>query len=416
MNSGKLKYFPQVGNAGVRAASMGGKIVFIGALSVNQQLTDIANYNYIQTVTTFLIVVSGVELYNVTNRMLIQKNDGNFAAELAILGVGTLISIFAIFAFFERGIIALPLLIALLVSEHLSQEIFRKLVFVNRQIIASLVVFLKSGIWAYGLSYLFIFQDMAVTLNTIILVWAVFSMLSVVFGLVFLLKDDRIRSYIANAEPFKCLSSSKLLVSAVATYFVVNVFSRLPLAIDKIIAREWFDLDVVGIYAVLTTVIFGSFSIFEALIISYKTPQFLHAKDNRPGMAQLLKSYVISSGVFWIVVGAALYLVIFKLYLLGVDYSGFETTYFFLLLGIVSLSTGLGPHLYLYASAKDFTVASLNLVFPVVFLICLGLLVLADIPGKLEILPLCFCVSYLIQGLLRSIFAWKLYKAPDVSP
>lgn len=71
----------------------------------------------------------------------------------------------------------------LVVVEHLGQEIFRVLVTCFRPVFATVVLFVRTGLWVFVFLWVMEFVDHTAPLEKLLLIWLCFSALSVVLGL-----------------------------------------------------------------------------------------------------------------------------------------------------------------------------------------------------------------------------------------
>jgi|TARA_R100000049_G_C1943306_1_gene87808 hypothetical protein len=387
---------------------MFGKLLLVGALSRYGYLEEVANYNYVQSVVAFLVISSGMEAYQIINRDIIHKSGTRFLSEVTIFFIGYLLSGAMIFIFVDGNILSLFWLFPLMVFEHLSQDLFRKLIFFRLQVNASIVLFVRSGLWAYIVSCLIFFDIYNFSFHEIIFIWSASSFLSVILAAYFMSKNEVFLAYAGKLSVKGVFGGALRIIYLSIPYFVMGVFSRIPLVSDKVIIREWVDIETVGIYAIIVTMCYGVFSIFESLVVSYKIPEFINNVDNLDRIRKEVFSYVVSAFVVYFFALVFFELFLFEFKFLGDKISMYREAFYITFLGVVVLSLGIGPHLYIYALAHDKAVVFMSLLFPFTYGGCLYVFSKLGVFSYFNTLPYCFLVAYAVQALSRFCYFAKL--------
>lgn len=380
---------------------MFGKFALVAALSRNGRLELIADYNYIQSLVSFAIIVAGLEVYNLTNRSMIVDDGSNVLAEIILLTIGAALAIVIMFCMTEPRIAPNWIIFILLISEQISQDLFRKLTILRLQINASIVLFVRTGLWAYLVATIELANIWTFSLSDIVVIWFGFSMLSIVVAIFSINKSSAFRKYVSGLRFFGVFADSYYIARYAMLFFISGAIARLPLVLDKIVIREWVTLDVVGVYAVLSTISLGTLSIFESLIVSYKLPQLLRVRDDRDSVVKVIRSFFKSTILLYFFAFAAIWICIYQFEAFGAELKGYTSTLILNFVGIFILSMGIGPHLYLYAMGKDFCVSVLAISHPVMFFAMLLIYAPVAEVDSINILPICFLVSYSCQTVLR---------------
>ena len=380
---------------------MFGKFGLIATLSRNGQLELVADYNYIQTLVSFAIIVAGLEVYNLTNRSMANKEASNILAEIILLAIGAFISIALLIHVTEPGIASIWLISILLLSEQVSHDLFRKLAILRLQIKASIVLFARTGLWAYLIVAIELTNVWSFSLSGILGMWLGSSLLSIMIALVFIRKSTAFRIYASGWSFADVWRDVYHIARYTMLFFASGTISRLPHVVDKIAIREWVSLDVVGVYAVLTTISLGMQSIFESMIVTYKLPQFLQNCNYKARTVKVIRSFFMSTVLLYLFGFIAIWISIYQFTAFGPKLSAYPSTLILIYIGIFIQSIGIGPHLYFYANGKDLIVTALTISHPVIFFATMAIYAPVAQGDPVNIIPKCFLISYTCQAVLR---------------
>ena len=140
-------------------------------------------------ISTFIL---GFDFYNFTSREILKENAKTvgyyFTNQLAFHLVVYILIIPLTYFVFISGIIHsnyLWLFVLILISEHLSQELYRLLIILNKSVAATTLLFLRSGIWVLFLYFFWTQSILAVNIHSILLLWLLGAISSVLLGFKF---------------------------------------------------------------------------------------------------------------------------------------------------------------------------------------------------------------------------------------
>ena len=140
-------------------------------------------------ISTFIL---GFDFYNFTSREILKENAKSvsyyFINQLAFHLVVYVLIIPLTFFVFISGIIHsnyLWLFVLILISEHLSQELYRLLIILNKSVAATTLLFLRSGLWVFFLYFFWNQNILTVNINSILLLWLLGAMSSTLLGFKF---------------------------------------------------------------------------------------------------------------------------------------------------------------------------------------------------------------------------------------
>jgi O-antigen/teichoic acid export membrane protein len=175
------------------------------------------------------------------------------------------------------------LLFFLTITEHLSQELFRIYIAIEKVTLANTLFFLRTGTWSWAISlYLIFIGNSNVTLINILIIWLLFSFISVIIGIIFI---PNIKSF--NKEKI----DKKIIIQGTKVallMFVSTIFLKITEYSDRYFINYFLGKKELGIYAfyyqisnIINVVIF-------TLYISYAYPKILKSVYNSD-LAELKK-------------------------------------------------------------------------------------------------------------------------------
>ena len=178
-------------NLGFRAITI--FLKFILSIIVIKELSvdDYGLLGLFQSSIVILTFVLGFDFYNYSSRELISNAKNKFFILnnqlvfyfFSYLILIPLIILFSkIFGFFSEY---LSLFVCILILEHLSQEIYRLLIILKKTIPATILLFLRSGVWILFLLGLIYFNKY-ITLNLLYFLWTIGAFMSVFYGIKFI--------------------------------------------------------------------------------------------------------------------------------------------------------------------------------------------------------------------------------------
>jgi O-antigen/teichoic acid export membrane protein len=134
-------------------------------------------------------------------------------------------------------------ILCLLITEHLGQEIFRFLQFRFKPVLGALVLFVRSGLWVFVFIYLVERYGVLPSIQNVLEIWLVFSLLAVFFGGYF------IRDYLFERQASKVFSLawSKNAIGRAMPFFISAACFSLFQYLDRFILELTLGTASVGI-------------------------------------------------------------------------------------------------------------------------------------------------------------------------
>lgn len=259
-----------------RFGGISGKFLIIFLLTKNISLEFQGEYTMINTNIALLIIFLGLDFYIYSNRVIVKQ-----VGKLIFILKNSIVFYGIMYLFFIPVLIYMicsdlvpknlaVLFFFLTITEHLSQELFRIYIAIEKVTLANILFFLRTGTWSWGISlYLLLKENSNVTLFNILMFWLVFSFISVIIGFCF----------VPNIKNFNKEKIDKKFVregfKVALLMFVSTIFLKITEYSDRYFINYFLGKKELGIYAfyfqvsnIINVVIF-------TLYISYAYPKIL---------------------------------------------------------------------------------------------------------------------------------------------
>lgn len=309
--------------------------------------------------SSFITILFGLEFYRFCQRESganLNNRSNIYANQLLTYFSSYLIFALPIFLFgtyfFTPQISLLFLFIC--ISDHLSQEFYRVLIFEELQLRGSLILFLRSSAWSLVVLFLYLLK-FSISLELILVLWLSFSIMSIVIGF-FILNKQLIFTSIKYSFKWilRGLKLNIIILISALSFRSLLTFDRNALEIfyPSNLAEYIFIGSFIGIFLVIA----------DSVIFSFYFPRILKSDDFKEQ-----KKLISSSMVQIVILGLTYFFVINVLYF-GIKETNFKPEFFqnygFLFYGSCSmliLSFSIVPNYLLYAKKKDFLIAKINI-------------------------------------------------------
>lgn len=391
-------------NLSLRAATLACKFLLIFFLAKYLEPSDVGVYGLLVATIGYAFFVVGFEFYTYASRELIGADRRQWLPIIRDQWVFFMVAyacftpvLLLIFFFDFLPSKYLFWFVALFLLEHTAQELNRLLVAMSEQFLASLVLFLRSGIWCIVVVFLMWFFPEMRTLDCVLFAWCLGAATACLLGGARLLRLDRSRiaSKVGWCWIYKGIKISLPLL--VASLAIRGLFT-----FDRYWVESSVGLDVLGAYILFAGIAFSIVSFLDAGVIAFLYPRVVAAaKANdvskfRQYMRELLVNVVVATLIMAV---AAL---LMSPYVLSWVNKPVYADYFFLLrwllLAISIYAFSMIPHVGLYAKHKDTAILWSQLAGLLVFL--LGCLVGSAAYGALAVVW-SMCLSFSV------ILIWK---------
>lgn len=384
-------------NVGLRGLTLASKFFLILFLAKFLHPEELGIYGLLSATVSYSVYLVGFNFYNYTTRELLGSPRQEWGPMIRDQGAYFLIS-YALAAplglmFFLSGLLPWGYFIwffMLLVLEHLGAELNRLLIVQSEQLLASLTLFMRSGLWAFFvLAAMFFFPETR-TITTVFLAWvlgaggaAIVGLAKIapigVEGLVKPINWGWIRRGVLVALP---LLFSTLAIRSIFTF-------------DKYLMERISGLEMLGVYTLYSGIAYAILSFMEASVFVYMYPKVVrkYKERNIEGYRSTMRR------LFYQTISVAAVLSGFAVlaanatasFISNPIYSENKEIFYWLLLAANFYIVSMVPHYGLYSKSLDRPILLINLAGVVVFLaaVFLSREVLAGIA-----VPVAACFSF----------------------
>ncbi len=392
-------------NIGLRAATLGSKFVLIFFLARFLEPEAVGLYGLLTAAIGYALYLVGLDFYTYSTREILRVNRNHWGGLLRNHGALALLLysivlplLLLVFAFGFLPWTLAPWFYVLLILEHLNQELSRLLVAVSKQLTASLVLFLRQGLWCLVVIGWMAWNPESRHLEGVLVAWCVGGGLALTIGFIAVRALGMggwhrptdwawVRRGIGVAVP--------LLIGTLA---LRGLFT---------LDRYWFadlnSLQVLGAYVLFIGMCNALMSFLDAGVFAFSYPAMISAHHR--GDRVRFKSEVRRMG--WLTILCCLGFVVVGVLVLnpllewlGRDvYVQHAALFYWLLVPTCLFALGMIPHYGLYAQGRDRPIVRSHVAALVVFIGATA--VAAQFSNALAV-PLGLIAAFLL------VLAWKL--------
>ncbi|NMY11511.1 hypothetical protein HBO38_24195 [Pseudomonas veronii] len=405
--------FLQLSNIAIRGLTLVSKFLLIFFLARFLEPAELGVYGLLVATVGYSLYLLGFDFYTYSTRELLKRKRQEWGGLLKAQGALILI-LYAIFLpplslIFINDLLPMSVFgwfFVLLILEHINQELGRLLVAVSEQLCASLVLFLRSGLWAVLVAGLMFYRPDMRNLDVVFAAWTLGGLAALVLG-VLRVRSMGLSGWRQQIDWVWIIKGLKVaLALLVATLAIRGVFT-----LDRYWFQELAGLEVLGAYVLFMGISMALMSFLDAGIFAFIYPGLISAYQQknevgfRRGMLKLMLQTVCLSGAF-----ALIALLVIGPLLAWLDkplYSEQQGLFIWILLATVLYAIGMIPHYGLYAQGRDRPIIYSHVVSLIVFV--LATWSFAQHWPHLAV-PLGLCVSFFC------VLCWKSWSFHRLTP
>lgn len=288
----KGEFLKRLQNVFLRGLSMGSRFLLIFTLAKLLEPVDLGLFGLMLATVSFSALAIGADYYTYSHRELLSRPSNQWGdviqhqiwAQLLIYSV----LLPAQFLVFALGLIDWSYVgwfFALLIIEHLGQEINRILIVLNKQLVASWVMFLRLGSWVIIILPVMYFFDEARNLTVLYTAWFIGGGIGVIVGA--LMVTRTVPSWNDIEIDYKWMLRG-LKVGGI--FFVATLCHKGLVTFDRYVIEGISSTELLGVYVFYVGLVFGLFALLEPAVFSFLYPKILqhYQKGNK---SEFLKSY-----------------------------------------------------------------------------------------------------------------------------
>ncbi|MBP0639835.1 lipopolysaccharide biosynthesis protein [Cupriavidus sp. AcVe19-6a] len=395
-------------NIALRACTLGSKFLLFFFLARYLSPAEVGQFGLLVGAIGYLLLLIGFDFYTFSTRELLGRPFDRWAAlikdQFVFFALCYLIFLpLSYLVLWANNVLPKALwgwLLALLVLEHLAQEMNRLLISMSRPLWAGLTLFFRGGMWSLlAIVWLQLFSNSR-TLSTVLFAWSLGVSSSLVIAALPFLKLNW--SSVRLPVDWRWLWKGTMVA---APLLVATLALKVPFAFDRFLVNFVASPDVVGVYVFYAGITNAILALIDAGVIAFTLPALIRSVTDG-GFAEQMSRF--SKAIFTSTILVALLATLIVkpvLLLIGREIYVEHISIFYVLLATISIfCLGLIPHYGLYALRCDRWLIIGNICGAVIFLsigypFCRWL-------GALGV-PCSMFFAFAVLGVLKVVLFWR---------
>ncbi len=361
-------------------ATLLAKFALVLALAKFLPPADVGLYGLLFAAVVFFLTALGFDFYSYAHRELIVTDQGQWAALIRNQAVVYLFSYAVLlpicFLIFATGFLPWSLAVwffPILALEHVAQEFNRLLVAMSQQGWASVVLFVRHGLWSLILVVWMYLSPAARNLDWVLLAWTISLILACILGLSRLWQLDR-----ASLKSSVDWAWIRRGLKIAAPFLVATLCLRALFTVDRYWMEAVAGFDILAAYILFFGMANAIFSVVDASVVNFLYPRLVraagqgNAAEYRKLMRSLTWQVTLTTAFFCLL---ALLLVHPLMQWLDRPIYSEHINFFYWLLAATGLfCLSMIPHVGLYAHRRDYSIVTAHILSLFVFTVATALL------------------------------------------
>ncbi len=346
-------------NVSLQAVTLASRFLLIFFLARFLEPAELGLYGLLTATIGYSLYFLGFDFYTFTTREILNRERHEWGGLLKNQGALSLV-LYAIFmpllgVIFLEGLLPWRLagwFFVLLVLEHINQELGRLLVAISEQVLASVVLFLRQGIFAIAVTALMAVDSTTRSLDYVLGAWAVAGLVAVLAG-AYRLTQLNIAGWQKKIDWNWIVAGLKISIPfLVATLAIRGVFT-----LDRYWLQSLGGLDVLGAYVLFMSIGGALMAFLDAGVFAFGYPGLIGAfQKKQPTLFyKSVRMMLLQAGVLCVMFSIVSLLLLSPLltWLGNPLYVAHQNLYPWVLTAMVLYTLGLVPHFALYAQGID---------------------------------------------------------------
>lgn len=348
-----LKFF----NVFLRIGGVGSKFIIFTLMSKYFDVDVFGNYGLITSLITILIFVLGFDFYNFSIRDILNTKDkqeivNKVVVTFILYGLTYLFFILVgslIFCNISYIKPHLFLIIFLVITEHLSQEIYRLLIGFKKVLLANILLFFRTVSWSVIIIF-FYYNNYLITVDKIFKLWLLANTLTIVY--VFFLSI--IKSYGEIIKVSLRLNWVKKGLRICSVFFLATISLKFMEYANRFIVDYFLGEKIAGIFLFYSNISILITVYINTIVISFELPELIKLADSQE-IHKLLRKFKKSLLVHTLISSLFIFIIIKPLLIWQnkVEFETYLPLIYFLILGVGLMNYSLMYHFKLYIYHKD---------------------------------------------------------------
>lgn len=361
-------------NLALRGTNLASKFILIIFLAKWLSADDLGLYGLFSATIYFVVYLIGLDFYVYSNRELLKNPDSDrnaiIQSHLQLIAIVYMIILPLLSGIFLQKMLPVTLLIpfyALIILEHLNQEVMRFFITMGRPILANALFFIRSGGWSFFIILMYFIQG-AIGLKQILSIWCWAEFICFLLSITFLSRQDVYFHHITKIDYNWIIKGLKIcLPFLLGTLAIKAIFTG-----DRYILEIFSNNNALAAYVFYASIAAATLSFMDAAVFSFDYPllvKSINAKNNNYKL--LIKQMYIKTAAYLSVIFIfSIPIIQFLIDLIGKPYLHSYIHYFYYLMIIqVIYCISTVPHYVLYALGNDKAIIISHLVALLIFLL-----------------------------------------------
>jgi O-antigen/teichoic acid export membrane protein len=344
-------------NVFLRIGGIGSKFLIVTLMSKYFDVDVFGNYGLITSIITILIFILGLDFYNFSIRDILKTSDKQEIINkvtltfILYLFVYLLFIVVGYFIFSSINYIKpyLFLVLLLVITEHLSQEIYRLLIGFKKVLLANILLFFRTVSWSSIIIYYY-YNNSLITINKIFILWLIANTLTILYVIILsIIKNyNRIIKISLNSNWVK----KGLRISSV--FFLATISLKSMEYANRFIVDYFMGEELAGIFLFYSNISILITVYINTIVISFELPELIKSV-NLSSINKLLKKFKKSLLIHTLISSLFIFLIIKPLLMWQnkVEFEIFFPLIYFLIIGVGLMNYSLFYHFKLYIYHKD---------------------------------------------------------------
>lgn len=370
----------RIANISLRGLALASKFVLIFALARLLEPAEVGLYGLFTATIAYVLMAVGFDFYTYSTREMINSHRKVWLAlmrdQSAFYGIAYLLVIPVCIYIFWGGLLPWTLFFwffPLLILEHFAQELNRLLVAMAEPLWASLVLFVRSGLWAISAAAWMWFFPIQRNLDFVFAMWLIGGSLAC------LLAASRLRT-LDRAALTKPINWAWIRrgVRVAAPFVLATLSLRALSTVDRYWIESLSGLEVLAAYVLFAGISNVILSFLDAAVLTFLYPALIAAagKGDQVEFATLMKrltkqTLVVTVGLSMLVLALTYPLLV---WLNKPVYTQYLSLFYWTVLATVLNALSMIPHYGLYARHRDKSIIASHLGALPIFLLAVYLL------------------------------------------
>ena len=286
-------------NVALRGLSMGSKFVLIFGLAKLLEPKEVGLFGLMMATVSFSVLLVGADYCTYTQRELLSRgrDKWSFVIQHQVLAQLVLYCfllpvLLLIFLFDLMDWQYSIWFFALLLVEHVSQEINRLLIVMGNQLMASCVLFVRIGSWVIVVLPLMYYLPEYRSLEFLFGAWFLGGLSAVLFGA--LIIKVNVINWSWYQIDFKWLKQG---FRVGAFFLLASLCFRGLLTFDKYVVEMLNSAEILGVYVFYISLVIGGFSFLDPAVFTFLYPRLVESyqKQDKETFKKVLNELIIST-------------------------------------------------------------------------------------------------------------------------